>query len=164
MTLIIIAAILDFAIIKWRRLSSLIMPIELLFQLFISFVPSVHSTTFDDLFVLLINIMAFIIYYTIEPWQIVFSVINYFVWSFVPVVLIFKGELTFLVVLNKFCVAIGMFITTCLIAMSLVYIFQLQTKLRDLNVENIKLLDGMHEGLLILSKENKNVMFCNKPS
>ena len=57
-----------------------------------------------------------------------------------------------------------MFLVICLIAMSLVYIFQLQTKLRDLNVENIKLLDGMHEGLLILSKSNKNVMFCNKPS
>ena len=48
--------------------------------------------------------------------------------------------------------------------MSLLNTFELQTKLKDLNGENIKLLDGMHEGLLILSKSNKNVMFCNKPS
>ena len=31
-------------------------------------------------------------------------------------------------------------------------------------MENIKLLDGMHEGLLILSTKDKKVMFCNKPS
>ena len=29
-------------------------------------------------------------------------------------------------------------------------------------VENMKLLDGMHEGLLILAQDTKQVMFCNK--
>ena len=29
---------------------------------------------------------------------------------------------------------------------------------------NLKLLDGMHEGVLILSKANRSVLFCNKPS
>ena len=34
----------------------------------------------------------------------------------------------------------------------------------DHNVQNSKLLDGMHEGLLILSQSNKEVLFCNQPS
>ena len=48
--------------------------------------------------------------------------------------------------------------------MMITYISQLQLRLRTFNLENIKLLDGMHEGLLILSTKNKKVMFCNKPS
>lgn len=32
------------------------------------------------------------------------------------------------------------------------------------NTENLKLLDGMHEGVLILSKSNNKVIFCNKPA
>ena len=31
-------------------------------------------------------------------------------------------------------------------------------------VENLKLLDGMHEGLLILSKSDNKAMFCNRPA
>ena len=30
-------------------------------------------------------------------------------------------------------------------------------------MENAKLLDGMHEGLLILSKKERRIMFCNSP-
>ena len=36
--------------------------------------------------------------------------------------------------------------------------------MNSLNQSNMKLLDGMHEGLLIISRKNKEVMFCNKPS
>ena len=86
------------------------------------------------------------------------------IWITLPVVLIYKGELTGLDLVGKLCNLIGLFLILCLIAMSLLHIFELQNKLRDLNVENIKLLDGMHEGLLIMSKSNKNVIFCNRPS
>ena len=34
--------------------------------------------------------------------------------------------------------------------------------MKTFNGENIKLLDNMHEGVLILSKENNQAMFCNK--
>ena len=30
--------------------------------------------------------------------------------------------------------------------------------------ENMRLLDGMHEGLLILNKADESIMFCNKPA
>ena len=37
--------------------------------------------------------------------------------------------------------------------------------MRVFNVENVKMLDGMHEGLLILTKSSAstpNIMFCNR--
>lgn len=41
---------------------------------------------------------------------------------------------------------------------------KLQNTLNQTNSENIKLLDGMHEGVLIISSESKKIMFCNKPA
>ena len=83
---------------------------------------------------------------------------------FIPQVMIYNDELTGFKIQQKILLVTGMFLLICTVAMAIVYTYELQTKLKDLNGENIKLLDGMHEGLLILSKSNKNVMFCNKPS
>ena len=52
----------------------------------------------------------------------------------------------------------------CALGTLLIYITELHTKLTTTNRENEKLLDGMHEGLLILSKKDRLTMFCNKPA
>jgi len=49
-------------------------------------------------------------------------------------------------------------------ALIIQYICELHNRIKGYNLENIRLLDGMHEGLLILTKSSKSVMFCNKPS
>ena len=53
---------------------------------------------------------------------------------------------------------------SCYFAAATSYISHLHKKLATTNVENVKLLDGMHEGLLILSKEGRKTMFCNRPA
>ena len=50
--------------------------------------------------------------------------------------------------------------------MIIIYIQDLHSNLTTVNIENLKLLNGMHEGLLILEKgeeneETRKVMFCN---
>ena len=59
------------------------------------------------------------------------------------------------------------FFFMCLVGMLSIYVMELQSRLFDSNVENLRLLDGMHEGLLILSKNesegNRRVMFINNP-
>ena len=46
----------------------------------------------------------------------------------------------------------------------LLYIFQLHKKMKTQNDQNVKLLNGMHEGLIILSKgPGKRVLFSNNP-
>jgi hypothetical protein len=50
------------------------------------------------------------------------------------------------------------------LSMIFVYIFKLHKDMHTTNTENVRLLDGMHEGLLILSKKDQEVMFCNKPA
>ena len=62
----------------------------------------------------------------------------------------------------KLYYSFGLFLMTSCIAMILLYIEQLHSKLKDTNGENVKMLDGMHEGLLILSKDTNQAVFCNK--
>ena len=55
-------------------------------------------------------------------------------------------------------------IAIMLTSMGFLYIVDLHQELHTTNTENVKLLDGMHEGLVILSKTSHEVMFCNKPA
>ena len=48
------------------------------------------------------------------------------------------------------------------LGLSIVHILQLDTHQRSANTEDFKLLDNMHEGLIILSKEDGDIMVCNK--
>ena len=50
------------------------------------------------------------------------------------------------------------------VAILITYIKELNTRLRTTNTGNMKLLDCMHEGVLILSKGEHEVMFANKPA
>lgn len=48
-----------------------------------------------------------------------------------------------------------------LLAIVIVYVTDLNTLLSNYTTQNEKLLDGMHEGLLIFSKTTKESLFCN---
>ena len=58
-------------------------------------------------------------------------------------------------------------LTAALFYSSMDYLIGLQQKLQFTNIENLKLLDGMHEGLMIFKNskkhdETRQVMFCNR--
>ena len=50
------------------------------------------------------------------------------------------------------------------LAIMLQYISNLHFRMQSSITQNIRLLDGMHEGLLIVSKAENAIMFCNKPA
>ena len=61
------------------------------------------------------------------------------------------------------------FFALALAGIIIIYISQLHAQLKFSNEENVKLLDGMHEGLLIFNRlssveEKKKIMFCNSPA
>ena len=64
----------------------------------------------------------------------------------------------------KTVLTIGVFLTLTLMAIIVLYTSQLRLRMQSFNSENVKLLDGMHEGLLILNKIDHTVAFCNRPS
>ena len=108
--------------------------------------------------------MSFFFYYTNCCGQIIFLACNQLMWSFFPISVIYKEELNLNTIAEKLLLTGGFMLVATIFAMVLLYISSLHVKMQLFNVENNKLLDGMHEGLLIMSKSNKEIMFCNKPS
>ena len=74
-----------------------------------------------------------------------------------PDYLIYMKAVTAINVLLKIALALGQFLTMTMVAMIPLYISTLHLKMKRLNAENINLLDGMHEGLLILSKTTSSL-------
>ena len=69
-------------------------------------------------------------------------------------------------VILKLSLVLGALFVNCLLAMLIQYIASLQNRMKTFNIEKIKLLNAMHEGLLILSnseKQTRTTMFCNQP-
>lgn len=67
------------------------------------------------------------------------------------------------------CSVVGFFLVFSLIFTTINIVSKLWKQLRFANQENMKLLNNMHEGLIILKKPEKEggerpVMFCNKPA
>ena len=54
-------------------------------------------------------------------------------------------------------ITLAQIVVLSMVAMVPVYISTLHQKLKRLNAENINLLDGMHEGLLILTKTTSSL-------
>ena len=50
----------------------------------------------------------------------------------------------------------------CLLAMVLIYIMDLHLTLKKYVTTSERLLDGMHEGLLILAKDTNKTLLCNR--
>ena len=59
---------------------------------------------------------------------------------------------------------LGYSISCCVVTMGAIYVSKLHNTVKTTNMENAKLLDGMHEGILILSKKERRAMFCNSPA
>ena len=59
---------------------------------------------------------------------------------------------------------ISFFFIATIFGMFSSFVRQMYLHLDASNKQNIKLLDGMHEGLLIIDKSEKSAIFCNKPA
>ena len=78
--------------------------------------------------------------------------------------IIFYQTLTFGTIISKVSLTVALFALCMTLAIMLEYIGGLHRRMKIKNTENVRLLDGMHEGLLIVSKTQKDIMFCNKPA
>ena len=84
-----------------------------------------------------------------------------------PEFLIYSKSVTANAIFLKLALTLGNFLIISMVAMISHYISSLHQRLKRVNAENISLLNGMHEGLLILSsslneKVKDQVLFCNR--
>ena len=79
----------------------------------------------------------------------------------------FMQEMTLSSLVLKTSFVLTAFLTNVLFASALIYISTLHEKVNSINQQNLRLLDGMHEGLLIISKAQESsssseALYCNE--
>ena len=166
MAIAIVSLILDISICKWRKLVNLCLYLEMLYSTCtLSFGILTLQNETQNTVVAGINLMLFVLFYCDSASQIVFTCLNLSFFSFIVLPVIFLDEFSFASVMIKLITIFGLFFILSLLTMILSYISKLHERMQMQIVSNKKLLNGMHEGLLILSKadNNKNVLFCNRP-
>lgn len=162
MVLLVCSVLLDIAIFKWRMLADFILYFNCITSVLTLCFPSVDSQN-TDFYLGIIVLIICICFYTDTRGQMFATVVQQIATTFVIKHFIYKEELTVAAITMKVVLLVGIFFVNSVLAMLLRYISQLHARMDLANTENIKLLNGMHEGLLILSQEEPNEgVFCNK--
>lgn len=107
------------------------------------------------------QILYFVMYYTEQGGQLILITLRHFVISFVVKKEIYEKELDLSFCLQSMIAIVVSFLMNTSIAILCKFIADLQKRLKQVNHENVKMLHGMHEGLLILAKSTKKLLFCN---
>jgi len=77
---------------------------------------------------------------------------------------LYSGTLMNESILTKLFFFLSQVFFNIIIGVLYLYVKRLHDRMNSTITQNMKLLNGMHEGVLILSKEDASVMFCNKPA
>ena len=160
---IFIGALLDILCYKYRKLAHLIFYLETL--LFVSELglPLKHVIEVPVYMRAFFGVTVVLVLFTGSHIQLIFHMVL-MVLSMLVLIPIMYNMTTISVLVSHLIYSLVYVIFCTLISATLIYISKLHNKLDTVNVENVKLLDGMHEGLLIISKKEKSTMFCNKPA
>lgn len=87
--------------------------------------------------------------------------IGYILQTYIVNTYVYDTELTIPMVVEKALYAAGVFTIVSTHATALLHFSKLHQGLSTVNESNIKLLDSMSQGVLVLSQENKQAIFCN---
>ena len=161
----IVSITLDVLIFKWRPLVHLCLLVENIHEALRVLVPSTN-TAYKMNYILLSHIISWCSFYTNRGWQLIQSALFGFLSVFITFSFLLDED-TFLKFGGFFKLTLWITVYmagSCSLAIILIYIAQLQVLLRKYMEQNAKLLDGMHEGLLILSKSSMKTLFFNKPA
>lgn len=154
---------LDILIFKWRKLANLLLYAMLIDGFFMALSPAKEMllTEFHIVSAFLIVIMAM---YTNSRAQIIVLSLMHCLITFVNLHFVMMQELTINSVVIKVFLIVALFFMNSSLALLVKYVNGLHERIKVSNFESVKLLDGMHEGLLILSRDNQKIcstMFCN---
>ena len=150
----------------WRRdLAMYFMYLECFIRVVASFIPNAHFAPDTSLDYMWAAIVMFLSFYSDRIGQTIsVTILLIFQSYFVPHVIYLKA-LTYGIVLIDLGVILAFIFCTTMVGILISYVLLLQSSLDFANQEHVRLLNGMHEGLLILTNspdtENRSVLFCN---
>ena len=149
---------------RYRSLVHSLIYLESLVLVVGGFYPSKAYLEMPPFFYLINSLSVFMAFYCDTNIQLIFNTGTVALFLLVLRPVCFLDPKNAIGLLSSFFMWLCFFVACCCFAMVAIYISKLNTKLATTNRENEKLLDGMHEGLLILSKRDRETMFCNRPA
>ena len=129
-----------------------------------SLIPNVSNYESEPIDDSLLFVLGFITTYTDSGKQIIFITLAH-AWHVTFIIHnVYNRELEYIDVCFNLAFNLALFIFMTSMGMLIVHIAKIHAFLVLTNLDNKKLLNGMHEGLLILTKAEKSVMLSNSPS
>lgn len=107
-------------------------------------------------------LFIFFAYFICSGVQVVCTAVSFAIWLFAVKPIIYLEFVTFETVVVDAYTLLAFVGAQFVLGLFVVYILQLDSHQRSANTENFKLLNSMHEGLILLSKEDGDIMVCNK--
>ena len=166
MALNIMSLICALLVYKWRWLINYTIFVDISYFFIWNLIPSPENVSllWTPWNMSLQVYMGFISVYTGKSIQIFISNLYLFTFLVVKLGWVHDLPLSMYNYVTFALFAIAYFALEFMLAMLLFYVAELTKKLQVANYQNIRLLDGMHEGVLIISKTEQRVMFCNQPA
>ena len=96
--------------------------------------------------------------------NIIACVMTMLVLSFGQFSFVFDSEWTVSEISGKLFNSLFCFVFITIIAMLFTYVAMIRGKMSNLILENLNLLDKMHEGLIVLSQDCKVIQLASKPA
>lgn len=162
-SVILINAAFSIACFRWRWLADYMIFINITLFFITSIIPS-KDTNMSEMYIGMIHAIMFVILTTDRPSQLVYHAFSHLMFRFVLMPVIYKQEVTVTSIGMGLFSVTAIFIVNSMLSLAMLYISQMHSRMKSTNIENAKLLDGMHEGLLIVSQSSNKPMFCNNPA
>lgn len=96
--------------------------------------------------------------------QLICSCIGFMIIQIIPFPIVYNIGVDMSMILASLVATLLLFMVNCMFGMLVTYVVQLKGKMSQLMIENLKLLDKMHEGLIVISEKDRRLQFASKPA
>ena len=162
-TLIALGLLLDILIWRRRKYAAWLLYFELLNVLLQGLVPFNYGH-----FTLTILCMTFVMIYVLVGCNmgpnIIATILTLTVVVFVEIPLLHREEWDGIMVTGKFFTVLVCFLFLTGASMLFTYGAQIRSRMTQLIIENLSLLDKMHEGLIVITESDRKLKFASTPA
>ena len=161
--MILLGAVLDIIVWKYRKYASMIIYYELIQQCIIAFLP-LNWGDMANLTEALLTLQIFMQFSCNMGPNIIASTLALTFIQLCPQKIIFSENVDFLWIVGKLFNTLFIFVICCIAGMIVTYIAQIRGKMSLLMKENLNLLNKMHEGIIVVSEKDKSLQFASQPA
>ena len=164
--IVIVTALLNIACIKWRGIANCFIYLECLTRIVATLIPNYANYEYTLIGWAMLFAFFFFCFYCDHGMQIICTTLTIAFHIFYDMAA-YNRVISASTIVLSVAIVFGFLITQTICGMVIVHVSQVHEKLHYTNEENMKLLNGMHEGVLILKQapdEPMTAIFCNRPA